>query len=150
MTYMDPSSSETSEREASVRMKTWLWMRSRHPAQNWDRLGVIIPRWELRLCDTHETLLCLLPDITIEEAKILHAHRDARTIAQLTQEGLITQEAIDQWQRCGIFLLGTEDESQGGWNWSARPPITTPRQGNTYDCGMFVLLISSTALVDGL
>ncbi|MEY4040218.1 MAG: hypothetical protein RLZZ52_1086, partial [Actinomycetota bacterium] len=61
-------------------------------------------------------------------------------MAQLIREGVITQETVDQWQRCGIFLLGTEDESIGGWDWSARSPSTTPRQGNAFDCGMFVLL----------
>ena len=127
-------------REASVRMKPREWMRSRHSAQNWDRLGVDSPRWEFRLCDTHETLLGLLLNITTATANILHTRRNARTMAQMIQEGSMTQEAIDQWQRCGIFLLGKDDESIGGWNWSSRPPSTTPHQGIAYDCGMFVLL----------
>ena len=139
MMYMDPSGPVTSVREAVVRMKTWRWMHSRHSAQNWSNLGVDVPRWELRLCEAHNTLLDQLPDITRGMAKILKANKDVRTTTQLTQAG-IAQEAIDQWQRCGIFLLGTEDESLGGWNWSARPPIDTPYQSNAYDCGMFVLL----------
>jgi len=58
MTYMDPSSSEASGREASVRMKTWLWMRSRHSAQNWDRLGVGIPRWIVSsTCTDHSDII---------------------------------------------------------------------------------------------
>ena len=139
MMYMDPSGPVASVREAVVRMKTWRWMHSRHSAQNWSNLDVDVPRWELRLCETHNTLLDQLPDITEGMAEILKANKNVRTTTQLTQAG-IAQEAIDQWQRCGIFLLGTEDESLGGWNWSARTPIDTPHQNNNYDCGMFVLL----------
>lgn len=140
MTYIDPASPEESTREASVRMNTWLWMFSRYAAQNWERLGVDIPRWEIRLCDVSEALLSQLPDITKETARSLYGYRDAETIAQLIHKGLVTQAAIDRWEHRGIYLLGTKDKSLGGWNWSARPHSLIPRQTNAFDCGMFVIL----------
>ena len=108
-----------------------------------------MPRWEIRLRDTSESLLGQLPDITEVMANSLHGCKDAETIAQLIQEGQVTQSAIDGWQRRGIYLLGTEDESLGGWNWSARPPIPTPRQTNAFAAACSSSFTSYTVPVAG-